>query len=449
MAQIFERGKFYYARFRHNGRDFCRSTGVKIPGRRTSKNDKLAAKDKAHARLDSMLAEVRGRESIEELFDRLLEALDRLPKADRSRKKITLAERLREDLSEKLEVSDAWEAWVNSPHRKKRAGAATLDSYHGYWGKGPARKQGKHNSRAFTHWLAKHHGNVVYLHEVTDGMAAEFAAFLAGQGVAEGTYNKYISFLGGMFKVLKKPAGLMKNVWEDIAQQEEAPQGRRMLTQAELETICRQARGELRYMIGLGIYTGLRLGDVVKFRWEYVDWKQRTFSLIPSKSGRGKRAASKRVSFGLHPVLEALLLELRGNRRKPTGYLFPKLAAEYERGNRNVATAQIQAFFKSCGIATHKPGTGFVVRKDEKGKDRRVPTGKRAVVEVGFHSLRHTFVSLCKANNVPQAAVQELVGHSSPAMTALYTHAGDELKAQAIAALPAMSFEAEDAEPGA
>ena len=93
MAQIFERGKCYYARFRHNGKDYCRSTGVKVPGRRASKDDKLAAKDKAHARLDAMLAEVRGRESIEELFDRLLEALERLPKADRSRKKITLAEK--------------------------------------------------------------------------------------------------------------------------------------------------------------------------------------------------------------------------------------------------------------------------------------------------------------------------------------------------------------------
>ena len=64
------------------------------------------------------------------------------------------------------------------------------------------------------------------------------------------------------------------------------------------------------------------------------------------------------------------------------------------------------------------------------------------MVAMGFHSLRRTFVSHCKANNVPQAAVQELVGHSSPVMTALYTHAGDELKAtRAVAALPAMSFE--------
>jgi hypothetical protein len=35
----------------------------------------------------------------------------------------------------------------------------------------------------------------------------------------------------------------------------------------------------------------------------------------------------------------------------------------------------------------------------------------------------------------------ELVGHGSPAMTALYSHAGDEQKAKAIAALPSFEFD--------
>jgi hypothetical protein len=36
----------------------------------------------------------------------------------------------------------------------------------------------------------------------------------------------------------------------------------------------------------------------------------------------------------------------------------------------------------------------------------------------------------------------ELVGHGSPAMTRLYSHAGDEQKSKAIASLPAVQFEA-------
>ena len=43
MAQIFERGQFYCARFRHNGKDDCRSTGVKLPKRGATKDTRLAA----------------------------------------------------------------------------------------------------------------------------------------------------------------------------------------------------------------------------------------------------------------------------------------------------------------------------------------------------------------------------------------------------------------------
>jgi len=40
----------------------------------------------------------------------------------------------------------------------------------------------------------------------------------------------------------------------------------------------------------------------------------------------------------------------------------------------------------------------------------------------------------------PQVAIQELVGHGSPAMTALYSHADFEQKHNAINGLPAMAF---------
>ena len=41
---------------------------------------------------------------------------------------------------------------------------------------------------------------------------------------------------------------------------------------------------------------------------------------------------------------------------------------------------------------------------------------------------------------MPQVAIQELVGHGSPAMTAVYSHSNDKQKASAIAALPAIDF---------
>ena len=111
----------------------------------------------------------------------------------------------------------------------------------------------------------------------------------------------------------------------------------------------------------------------------------------------------------------------------------PETCAAYNADGYSVPK-QIQAHFEACGIATHAPGTGFV--KDADGDD--VHSGKRALVDVGFHSLRHTFVSLCRAANTPLSVVESIVGHSSPAMTRHYTHTGEDAARSAIALLPGL-----------
>ncbi len=55
---------------------------------------------------------------------------------------------------------------------------------------------------------------------------------------------------------------------------------------------------------------------------------------------------------------------------------------------------------------------------------------KRTAVEVGFHSLRYTYVLLHAERGTPQATVQAVVGHGSPAMTAHYTHIGEDTSRQ-------------------
>lgn len=63
-------------------------------------------------------------------------------------------------------------------------------------------------------------------------------------------------------------------------------------------------------------------------------------------------------------------------------------------------------------------------------------TGKRGLVEVSFHSLRHTFVSLCRENNAPLSVVEAIVGHSNPAMTRHYTHVSEASAGLTVSSLP-------------
>jgi hypothetical protein len=88
-----------------------------------------------------------------------------------------------------------------------------------------------------------------------------------------------------------------------------------------------------------------------------------------------------------------------------------------------------------------------VIEKDSEGNETKVHTGKRAVVEVGFHSLRHTFVSLCREANAPLAVVEAIVGHANPAMTRHYTHIGEAAAGAAVAALPDITGEAKPTPP--
>ena len=101
-----------------------------------------------------------------------------------------------------------------------------------------------------------------------------------------------------------------------------------------------------------------------------------------------------------------------------TGYLLPDMAEKYLR-HSSLVTERTRQVFEAAGIKT---------------QDR--PKKGRARVLVGFHSLRHTFVSLAGNAGVPLAVVQSFVGHGNPMMTAHYFHESGAATQRAIDALP-------------
>jgi integrase len=184
----------------------------------------------------------------------------------------------------------------------------------------------------------------------------------------------------------------------------------------------------MRVLFALGIYTGLRLGDCATLLWSEVDGTRALIRRIPMKTARRK---ARTVTIPIHPVLLQMLSKLPRN----TEYVLPAIAKTYNKGDYRLV-AQVQDHFKDCGIRLHQKGTGFKTVKNKDGSTSQVHTGKRAVVEVGFHSLRHTFVSLCRESSAPLAVVEAIVGHSNPAMTRHYTHVGEAASLAAVAALP-------------
>ncbi len=400
MATIFKKpgSPFWYARFQVEGKDYALST------KKTNKNDATTV-------MRHMVQEYKGTLSIDEAFESLMSILLKRAKEEKTQqgkvdianKRHELARRLSGAQEEKIVIADAWQAWMNSP-MKRNPGKVTIGCYKGQW-------------ERFKTWIEKQ--GVQYLHDVTPANVENYSQQLWESGVSPGTFNAHIKFLKSMFRVLKVRAGLVSNPWDQIPMKELERESRRNFTPEELKAVCGNATGNLRYIIGMGLYTGMRLGDVLNLRWEDVRFKEGFIEHIPSKTARKK----KKIRLPIHPVMEVLLKELRATSKGE--FLLPEERALYKY-NHSAITKQIQAFFKSCGIITQEQATNGHRRK--------------AIVRIGFHSLRHSFVSLCAANMVPQVVIQELVGHGSPAMTALYSHAGDKQKTAAIATLPTMKF---------
>lgn len=386
-GHLFKRGKNFYVRWTVNGKVFSKSLRDGDGNPITNNRDAEEAQTKVMAAF-VVADEATALESI-------------AAKLDGRRAELV---RLQDEQNPPLPVRRAWVEYLDAPNRPD-SGESTLRQY-------------EFQFSAFADWLKAKQGENATLRDVTKQLAEEYASQLNHGRLSASTYNKHLNLLTLVFRVLKHKARLTENPWEEIQRKRIIPQSRRELTIDELKKVCLAATGELKTLLALGLYSGLRLGDCATLRWGEVDLPRDMIRRIPNKSARRN---PKPVIIPIHPVLGDVLSATPAKQRGE--YVLPEIAALYTR-RTDLVTDMIQEHFKSCGLKPHKPGTG---------KD-----GKRAVVEVGFHSLRHSFVSLCRESNAPLAVVQSIVGHSSPAMTRHYTHLGELAAGRAVALLPSV-----------
>ena len=297
-----------------------------------------------------------------------------------------------EDSKPALALADGFEAYRRSRERPD-TGAATLDMYESQYNR-------------LVRWAKDNAPDAKEMRNFTRATADAFATYLAGE-LSPNSFNKYITLFRRMWDVLAEEGRMTENPWAKIRHMALATHTRRELTIEELARVCGSVSGEM------------RLGDCAMLEWGAIDLARNRIMTIPRKTAR--HANGKPVLIPLHPILAAMLAEIPPEKR--TGYLLPELAAMYEHDTGMISN-RIQAIFTRAGIRT-----------------QTTAKGERARVDVGFHSLRHTFVSLSANAGAPLAVVQAIVGHSNPAMTRHYFHESEAALQSAVAALPTISLD--------
>lgn len=297
-----------------------------------------------------------------------------------------------------IPLSLAWQAYLKSQNRPD-AGKATLAQYSCQFG-------------AFVRWININHPLVQTVSGVNKVIAREFAAHISSTK-GEGTFNKYINLLHLVFLTLNDTLDIPINPWVNIQRKTYVPKGRRDFSATEVETILTKAFGEMLTLCMLGAHSGMRLKDCALLQWNEVDLQDRLIVHCPFKTKR--RKPNTLVKLYILDRLYGHLCELK--HKASDKYICPELAAMYLRNDSAVA-ARLQAFFENeCGIKIHHDETG---------------SQGRALVEAGFHSFRHYFVTLAKSVKIRSDVLRELVGWSSAEMERIYNHQPTHLLIESV-----------------
>lgn len=296
-----------------------------------------------------------------------------------------------------LALWDAFELFKAKP-RKRAVSERVYNDYRNMWNN-------------FVIFVNRNFPDVKYMSEITKAIAEKFLAEERKKGLAERSYNERITKLRTIFSALSEEAGLRKNVWQQVDKMSEGHISKRPFTKTQLKQIFSAAKGEMRTLCMIGLYTGLRLGDAATLKWSEIDFENMVIVRLPNKTKHLK----KNVEI---PLLGELCDELKRVKSEQNSresvYVVPEIAENYL--TVNDISKKIQVLFRNAGIETQI--------------DREKCSRKTTVY--GFHSFRHTFVSLCAANGIPMNVVMELVGHRSVMVHEVYQHATAEQKIKAI-----------------
>lgn len=162
----------------------------------------------------------------------------------------------------------------------------------------------------------------------------------------------------------------------------------RFLTKAELKNLLKAARGDVKSIIQILLYTGLRRNELLYLRWQDIDMENKRV-LVQNKEGFHTKNYQPRVipmHGKLFPVFKRLAKE-KGQ------YVIPGLRSDI----------RIRVNYHIRDVA------------------------KKAKLEgVTPHTLRHTFASQLAMAGVPIRTIQILMGHANITTTMIYAHLSPE-----------------------
>ena len=211
------------------------------------------------------------------------------------------------------------------------------------------------------------------------------------------TLNHCFATLTHLFNTAIRAGIVDKNPCREVKRLKVMQTRDRVLSQSEIALLLDKLHGKDRLMVLVGLFSGMRLGEVLNLKWSDVDFVRGLITFTQCKTG-------KLVTI---PLSSYLASELIGYKEHFTTGDNIFESRETVKGLTDKYSGYFSELFKSLGIFNFT-----------------------------FHSLRHTFSSLLQSElGVGAVVVQGMTGHSSLGMLQRYSHTQLDSKKRAIQAL--------------
>jgi integrase len=211
---------------------------------------------------------------------------------------------------------------------------------------------------------------------------------LLRNGRAPATVNRYLSAMRSAWN-WARAAGLVpqEKIWPVRLFLTEPRERVRFLSDAELAALLDAAEKQSPWMhaaVLVSLATGLRQGELLRLEWRDIDFEKKTVTVLISKN-------SRRRSVHLPaPAITAL-----------------------ERLQKGEVVGLRRVFLNDEGEPADKFYLNFRWKKARTGA---------GLVDFRWHDLRHSCASFLAQNGASLVEIGAVLGHSSPSITAKYSH---------------------------
>lgn len=307
----------------------------------------------------------------------------------RIRKKIGTNKKVASLVLKDTQVKIAKEEYLNISEKKKRTVAQFATEFLELIE--PAVSPGtlKDYKARLNNGLLPFFGNML-LSKITPKNIEEFRS---KRGISNSRINDEVKLLGRMFSLAQKWSYATNNPLFGLVSLPVVRSAPVFLTEDQIARLFELANSEQSTAIALGIYAGLRSGEIRNLKWSNISG--RTITIQSSGSW-----TTKNKSFRTVPINDELYYYLKKHPRDLSSpYVFPGL----KKGGKS------------------QQWIVFVTR-----------LGKEIGLEISSHTLRHTFASHLIMKGADLVTVKELLGHSSIQTTMIYAHLFTSHKAQMV-----------------